>query len=197
MLKYQGGSGTRLNIIDPYCVKTALKGYRLSQIHRTLESSNPGVSSVDNVMFVSVGTNDSHSLDFNLETFRREFLEFKLFMSHSFPSCKVVFVSLLPRLLPKCFFKQCSCLICSFLSKFDLDSLNSRLVAMNQLIQSCIMEHCNFYFLDLYEKFRHKIVSEVHGILAVDGLHPGKIGNDLIDTEICDMYNRIRNQCSR
>ena len=73
------------NNADPYCVKTALiKGYRLSQVHRTLASLNPGISSVDNVIFVSVGTNDSYCLDCRLGMFRLEFLDFILFMSHSF-----------------------------------------------------------------------------------------------------------------
>ena len=77
MFKYQGTClGTGLYNVDPYCVKTAPKGYMLSHIHRTLASLNPGVSSADNVIFVSVGTNDSYCLEFRFAMLRLEFLDF-------------------------------------------------------------------------------------------------------------------------
>lgn len=192
MLKYQAEPGTLVNSLDNFCVKTALRGYKLGQIHKSLMSCVLGASSIESIIFVSVGTNDAHDIHFNLDSFKRQFTEFKLFLAAVFPRCKIVLVSLTPRILPRCFDNYCCCSICRFLKIFDITSLNSRLTIMNSFIKANATEHSRFYFLDIFSRFQCNLNNGVKGVLAVDGLHPGRFGNNLIDREISELFKTLR-----
>lgn len=175
MLKAQPGSLVLSK--EPHALVSAFGGFTVSDLLSVLSCNIQSVQSFDGKFFIFIGTNDSHSFNFNLPSFTRSFRLLLDFVHTHFPFCKIFFFSLLPRRLPSCFNQFCNCKCCQFFKSVNINVLKVRIVLINECIKKLCQMYNKIEYIHLFSLF-----TDHDSYLSHDGLHLSTTGNVFIDS---------------